>query len=139
MKELKENSLNSPNNLTGRLLLGTFKSSTGHWRTTVGADMVTQVNIFSTALTKERMMGLTRGGGEECGGEGDYLAWKDMEWQMKGEAEVTHIEEELPCGGQDPDITLQCPTGQVGLNFKDFISSICLYIYSASHKKCFLV
>ena len=58
-------------------------------------------------------MGLTLGGGEECGGEGDYLAWRDMEWQLKGEAEVTHIEEQLPCGGQDLDTTLQCPTGQV--------------------------
>ena len=113
VEELKENSLNSPNNLTGRLLFGTYQSSV-FWLTGVtGVNMVTGVNIFSMALTKERMMGLTRGGGEECGGEGDYLAWGDMEWQLKGEAEVTHIEEQLPCGGQDPDITLQCPAGQV--------------------------
>ena len=110
--EERTNSDNCPTNLTGRLLLGTYTSSE-RWRTLNGVDMVTDINVFSTALTKERMMGLTRGGGEECGEEGDYLAWGRMEWELKGEAEVTLIGEHLPCGGEDPDVTVQCPTGKI--------------------------
>ena len=111
VEEVRLSSDNSPTNLTGRLVLGTFQARSGEWRTGANTAMVTGVHVFSTALTKDRMVGLTRGGGEECGGEGDYLAWRRMEWQLKGEAEVAAIGEPLPCGGEDPDIRVECPAG----------------------------
>ena len=40
---------------------------------------VTNLNIFSSALSVEEMKSIT-GEEEGCIGEGDYLAWGDMEW-----------------------------------------------------------
>ena len=61
------------------LVLGT-RSIGGVWF--APSHKVTNVNIFSSALSIERMKRMT--GGERCVEEGDYLAWADMEWILHG-------------------------------------------------------
>ena len=40
------------------------------------------LNIFSSALSTARMVGLTQSGSEECGGPGDFLNWAEPSWQQ---------------------------------------------------------
>ena len=54
---------------------------------------VTNVNLFSSALSIGRMKRMT--GGESCVEEGDYLAWADMEWS--GQARKETVDTEEPC------------------------------------------
>ena len=53
--------------LTGKLIVGGTTD-----------DKVTNVNVFSTALSVEVMEQNTQAG--TCSEEGDYLAWRDMNW-----------------------------------------------------------
>ena len=92
--ELKENAEKRPTNLTGRVLLGTYKHATG-W--TSPGTLVTNLNIFSSVLPLERMVRMTSGGGEECGEEGDYLAWGEAQWTLHGEAAMEEVESMEPC------------------------------------------
>ena len=84
-----------PTNLTGKLILGVgcppFGCTSGH-------NKVTQLNVFSSAISIERMVKMTTVGGEECGEEGDYLAWSEAKWDMKGEARLETVEREEVCG-----------------------------------------
>ena len=63
-----------PTTLEGNLVLG--------WSWTNPAWAKTNVQVFGRKLTLEEMRSLTVGGG--CGGglEGDYLAWRDMQWNV---------------------------------------------------------
>ena len=56
------------------------------------------MNIFSSALSIERMKRMT--GGESCVEEGDYLAWEDMEWILHGQARKETVDTEEPCKGE---------------------------------------
>ena len=40
---------------------------------------------------------MTSGGGEECGEEGDYLAWGATQWILYGEAVMEEVRREEPC------------------------------------------
>ena len=40
---------------------------------------------------------MTSGGGEECGEEGDYLAWGEAQWTLHGEAVMEEVERIEPC------------------------------------------
>ena len=40
------------------------------------------LNVFSSALSLERMVGITTAGGEECGAPGDFLSWEEAEWEL---------------------------------------------------------
>ena len=46
-------------------------------------------------LSVDRMKSLTEG--TDCYEEGDYLAWKDMEWILHGQARVETTDEEETC------------------------------------------
>ena len=59
-----------PRDLSKKLLLGA-RSYGGSWFAT--ALKVTNVGIFSTTLSIEKMKSMTKGG--SCVEEGDYLAW----------------------------------------------------------------
>jgi hypothetical protein len=48
----------------------------------------TNLNVFSTALSAQRMVGLTSADGEECGAPGDYLSWEDAEWELHSQAKL---------------------------------------------------
>ncbi len=56
-------------------------------------------NVFSNALTKERMEELTRAGAANCGTPGDFLNWEEAEWSLHSKARMTKVdlEWEGPC------------------------------------------
>ena len=54
--------------------------------------------MFSSALSLERMVGMTTAGGEECGAPGDYLSWEEAEWTLHSAARMLEVEaNEGPC------------------------------------------
>ena len=53
--------------------------------------MVSNINIFSSALSTERMVAIT--GGEECGAPGDYVSWEEADWQLDSKARLMWVEE----------------------------------------------
>ena len=65
--------------------------------------MVTDLNIFSYALSSESMRRYTKAGDETCGVQGDFLSWdKSMEeslWTLYSKARVVELESGLegPC------------------------------------------
>ena len=56
---------------------------------------LTNVNMFSSALAKERMERMT--GGEECGALGDFLNWEEAEWTLQSKARVKMVDSQEPC------------------------------------------
>ena len=80
-----------------KLILGaeSFKDST-EWFAL--SNKVTNLNIFSSLLSKEKMEKLTKGG--SCAEEGDYLAWKDMEWILHSQARLETVEKKEACEGE---------------------------------------
>ena len=95
MSEEVKRTKSRPRDLSKRLVLGT-RSIGGVWF--APSHKVTNVNIFSSALSIERMKRLT--GGESCVEEGDYLAWEDMEWILHGQARKETVDTEEPCKGE---------------------------------------
>ena len=87
---------NFPTNLTGKIILGASAgTSFPNWKAV--SNMVTNLNIFSSALQVqvEIMRDYTKGG--RCVAEGDYLAWREMQWNLYGEAVIQIVDEEEPC------------------------------------------
>ena len=93
MGALREAAHTRPENLTGRVLLGAYKARSG-WISL--SNKVTNLNIFSTLLTIEKMVRMTLGGVEECGEQGDYLAWRETHWALHGEAVMEEVASEEP-------------------------------------------
>ena len=86
---------NMPSDISGKIVLGAWQwSGSKKWqaRTT---NQVTNLNIFSTALTISDMQEITLG--RNCNREGDYLAWKDMKWDLKGGASIDLVNEIEVC------------------------------------------
>ena len=90
---LKENSGQKPKSLAGKLLIGPNKWIAG-W--TANSNKVTNLNIFTSILTVEKMEKMTSGRAG-CVEDGDYLAWQDTEWSLHGEAVMEEVEKEQPC------------------------------------------
>ena len=88
-----KNQKKKPKNLSKKLVLGA-RSYAGIWF--VPSQKVTDLNIFSTALSIEK--GMTEGA--SCIEEGDYLAWGDMEWILHGQASIETVDKEDPCKGE---------------------------------------
>ena len=81
-----------PTNLTGKLLL--FKRYIGFWYQC--KHKVSNLNIFSKRLSLPEMV--IRTSGNNCGkADGDYLAWENSEWVLKGEASMGEVKEEDLC------------------------------------------
>ena len=92
-----------PTDLTGKLLLGaTQNSNTKNWRSW-SSDQVTGLNVFSNALTVREMQQNTIE--RSCSPDGDYLAWKDMQWNLKGSAKTEITNAEGVCTGH-PSLNL---------------------------------
>ena len=52
----------------------------------------TNVNMFSSALPVQRMVGMTKGGGEdECGEAGDLLSWTEVNWEVENNATMMQL------------------------------------------------
>ena len=95
MKTISEevrNVKSQPRDLSGRLVLGA-RSIGGGWF--ASSHEVTNMNIFSSILSLDRMKNMTKAG--SCKEEGDYLAWRDMNWVLHGQARIGEIEKEKPC------------------------------------------
>ena len=86
-----KNSKSRPKDLSRNLVLGA--QYYGGWF--AASQKVTNLNIFSSPLTIEKMERMTRGG--SCVEEGDYLAWGDMEWILHGQARKETMEKEETC------------------------------------------
>ena len=86
-----------PESLAGKLILGVdaYKDST-QWYAL--SNKVANLNIFSTLMSRKVMESMTRGG--SCTQEGDYLAWKDMEWNLHGHSKLETVEITETCEGE---------------------------------------
>ena len=81
---------NKPTDLSGRIVLGAwYDNHTGMWTSWL-SNRVTNLNVFSTVLSVEEMQKMTED--ENCGSEGDYLAWRDMQWSLKDRYGIARIE-----------------------------------------------
>ena len=89
---------NKPTDLTGTIILGARQECASKSWNSWTSNQVTNLNIFSTALTIGRMQQHTMGG--NCIPEGDYLAWAQMEWNLKGQASIDTVDEKEPCMGK---------------------------------------
>ena len=62
------------------------------------SGQLANLNMFSSALSLERMVGLTTAGGEECRALGDYITWEEAEWTLHSAARMLEVEAiEGPC------------------------------------------
>ena len=74
--------------LAGKLIIGALKYSEG-WKSI--SHKVASLNAFSSALSVEEMKKKTEEGSNICDAKGDYLSWKDMQWETYGkERWVSH-------------------------------------------------
>ena len=90
-----KNSKNKPKDLSNKVVLGA-RSYGGIWFQP--SQKVTNLNIYSSFLSIERMKNMTKD--ESCVEEGDYLAWGDMEWILHGQARIETVDKEEPCKGE---------------------------------------
>ena len=93
LSELKLGNMST--DLSGKLFLGVHQM---YGASRPAMNKVTNLNIFSTAHSVEVMRQNTQGG--MCIEDGDYLAWKDMEWTLHGQAVIETVDAEQPCVGQ---------------------------------------
>ena len=92
---LRDTKANMPLDLTGKIVLGAYQSvSTKKWRN-FWPNQVTNLNIFSTALEIEAMVENTKS--TKCILDGDYLAWKDMQWTVNGKARIEYANVKEVC------------------------------------------
>ena len=78
-------------NLKGKIILGAIETSSGFWR--VYSNKLTNLNIFSGLLPVPDMQQRTKGD-DICLKEGDYLAWSEMDWDLRGGAVIEKIRPE---------------------------------------------
>ena len=100
ISEEVKNSKNRPKNLSNKLVLGA-RAYAGIWY--APSQEVTNLNIFSSALSIENMKSMTEG--PSCLEEGDYLAWVDMEWIFHGKTRKETVDKKEPCKGE-PHVNL---------------------------------
>ena len=53
---------------------------------------VTNLNIFSSALSLDRLVAMTLAGGEDCGAGGDLLRWEETEWTLHSAASLIEVD-----------------------------------------------
>ena len=94
-----------PIDLSKKIVLG----STGIY-VDPSANMVTNLNIFSTAHTLDDMRQKT--GGEDCIDDGDYLAWSEMEWTLYGQTVIDTVDDGEACHGEPSSIVYPASMGQ---------------------------
>ena len=86
---------NKPTNLTGMIVLGAWQDGASKKWKSWTSNQVTNLNIFSTALTVEKMQQNTKMG--ECSEKGDYLSWGEMQWNLKEPARIEITDEKDVC------------------------------------------
>ena len=60
---------------------------------------ISDLNVFQSWLSVEKMVGLTKAGGKECAAPGDFLSWEEAEWTLHSKAKVIKVDRqwEGPC------------------------------------------
>ena len=78
LDELKVKDLRkgAPKSLDGRLIIDDAGMTSDNY-------MLGNFQVFNRKLSNEEMVSITAG--KDCGRDGDYLAWKDMVWDVKGQ------------------------------------------------------
>ena len=78
MNEVKVKGLRkgAPKSLDGRFILDDPRLTRFNY-------MVGNLQVFTGILSNEEMISITAG--KDCGRDGDYLAWRDMAWDVKGQ------------------------------------------------------
>ena len=92
----------TPTNLTGKIILGAAKSSAG-WKSS--RFRITNLNVFSSSLSLEKLENITRHRPHQCDEEGDYLKWKDMIWKIFGDIRNKNVSILKLCS-REPKMTL---------------------------------
>ena len=87
---LKEGLEDNPTDFSGKTLLGVIHAPRGWFEM---SHKTSSMNIFSSALSIEKMRAITKAKG--CGEEGDYLAWSESKWTLHGEAVEIEDQDEL--------------------------------------------
>ena len=64
---------------------------------------MTNVNIFSSALSVATLKQKTGQNKENCEDNGDYLGWEEAEWDLKGDAKIQILGKADPCK-KEPDM-----------------------------------
>ena len=78
-----------PKSLEGRL--GLFKSSyNGFWYQS--RQRLTNLNVYSSGLTMDKLISITAG--ENCADRGDYLAWRESQWNITGNINLESVVKE---------------------------------------------
>ena len=90
----KESTLRRPRDLNGRILLGAMEASYG-WSTV--RNLVTDLNVFSSALSIDRMKMLTAPGREDCKSSGDHMSWSETQWTLRGRAVLKTVSTKETC------------------------------------------
>ena len=80
-----------PLNLKGKIILGARHVQNKSWK--VYSNKLTNLNVFSSMLPLSVMQKRTNGD-EVCFEEGDYLAWSEMRWDLRGMAKIEKIGQE---------------------------------------------
>ena len=76
--------------------MGAFQSSgTKKWIDYWLSNQVSNLNIFSRFLSVEEMKENTKG--DKCSSEGDYLAWRDMQWTLNDKARIEYVTTDEVC------------------------------------------
>ena len=82
---------NKPKYLEGRL--GLFKVAypldSGMWLNL--RTRLTNLNVFTSALKIDKMISITAG--ESCAEEGDYLSWREAQWNVTGDIDQKSVVE----------------------------------------------
>ena len=92
----------APTNLTGKIILGAAKSSAG-WKSS--RFRMTNLNVFSSSLSLEKLEIITSQHPHKCDVKGDYLKWKDMIWKRFADIQDINVSIEKPCS-REPNMTL---------------------------------
>ena len=70
------------------------------WNQNLFRGIATDVNMFSSALTMERMVDMTNGqGSENCWIEGDFVSWLKSSWTLEDNATMLQLDKNIhsPC------------------------------------------
>jgi hypothetical protein len=73
-----------PHSLAGRIVIGKYLATSGIW--VQYNQLISNINVFGRKLSLDEMIAITAGA--DCGLEGDYLAWREMKWEVRGPAAI---------------------------------------------------
>ena len=67
----------------------------GHNRHEEHTGKITDLNIFNSSLSAEKMVDLTMAGSQSCGTPGDLLNWEEANWTLSSQAKIVEVDRVL--------------------------------------------